>query len=100
MTTGLKLVDTRRYVLREPGTRTIAGFEPVWHDVPQHRWSWVEDEALGSRERWCDVEGCWARGTEIIDLMPTIQAVQFCEDGTVRPLKTTDPEETPKANTD
>ena len=39
----------------------------------------------------------WSQGTEISDLMPTIQAVQFCEDGTVKPLKTTDQEETSKA---
>jgi HlyD family secretion protein len=33
--------------------------EPVWHEVPQFRWSWVEDEALGSSTSWCNVERSW-----------------------------------------
>ena len=88
--TGFLFVRVADYVLREHGTRTVAGFEPVWHDVPQFRWSWVEDESLGSNSSWCDVEQRWAEGTDIADLMPKIQAVLFCKDGTVKPLKTGD----------
>jgi hypothetical protein len=72
---------------QEKGRRTLNGFEPVWHEVPQFRWSWIEDEALGSSCRWCNVERSWAHGTEIRELQPTIQAVLFCEDGTVKPFK-------------
>lgn len=86
--TGFLFVRVAEYVLREPDTRTIAGFAPVWHDVPQFRWSWIEDEALGSRDRWCAVQDAWRRGTETNDLMPTIEAVRFGEDGTVKPLET------------
>jgi hypothetical protein len=86
--TGFLFVRAADYVLREHGTRTVNGFEPVWHDVPQFRWSWVEDEALGSDSSWYDVQRCWAAGTDIADLTPKIQAVLFCEDGTVKPLET------------
>jgi hypothetical protein len=74
------------YVVKS-GQRTFEGFEPVWNAVPQFRWAWVEDEALGSQCRWCNVERSWAQGTEISELQPTIQAVLFCEDGTVKPPK-------------
>jgi len=86
--TGFLFVRVADYVMREHGTRTINGFEPVWDDVPQYRWSWVEDEALGSNSSFCNVERCWVEGTDIADLTPKIQAVLFCEDGTVKPLKT------------
>jgi hypothetical protein len=60
--TGFLFVRVAEYVLREHGTRTVAGFAPVWHDVPQHRWSWVEDEALGSNSSFCNVHQCWEGG--------------------------------------
>jgi hypothetical protein len=74
------------YVVKS-GQRTFEGYEPVWNEVPQFRWAWVEDEALGSQCRWCNVERTWAQGTEISELQPTIQSVLFCEDGTVKPPK-------------
>ena len=93
--TGFLFVRLAEYVLREPGIRTVAGFAPVWHDVPQHRWSWIEDEALGSNCSWCDVERRWTGGTDIADLMPKIQGVLFCEGGAVKPLETVCQEVTP-----
>jgi hypothetical protein len=83
---GFLFVRLADYV-REKSRSTPAGFEPVWDEVPQFRWSWVEGEALGSSCRWCNVQRSWAQGTEISELQPTIQAVLFCEDRTVKPLK-------------
>jgi hypothetical protein len=93
--TGFLFVRVADYVLREHGSRTVDGFTPVWHDVPQFRWSWIEDEALGTDSSFCNVERCWAGGTDIANLMPKIQAVLFCEDGTVKPLETAGQEATP-----
>jgi hypothetical protein len=90
--TGFLFVRLAEYAVREPGRRTLGGFAPVWDEVPQHRWAWIEDEALGSNSSWCDVERRWAGGMDIAGLMPKIQAVLFCEDGTVKPLKTGDQE--------
>lgn len=87
---GFAFVRLADYAVREPNRRTLGGFEPIWNDIPQFRWSWIEDEALGSNSSWCDVERRWAQGTEIAGLTPTIQAVVFCEDGTVKPANETD----------
>jgi hypothetical protein len=84
---GFLFVRLAAYV-HEKSRRTSGGFEPVWDEVPQFRWSWIEDEALGTSCSWCDVQRRWAQGTEISELQPTIQAVLFCEDRTVKPLKT------------
>ncbi len=82
---GFLCVRVADYRLHIPGTRTIGGFEPLWSEVPQYRWSWVEDEVLGYACRWSKVQRQWETGTEIDEIRPTIQAVVFCEGHTVEP---------------
>ena len=82
---GFLCVRVADYRSRVPGTRTIGGFEPLWSEVPQYRWSWIEDEALEYACRWSKVQRQWKTGTEIDDIRPTIPAVIFCEGDTIKP---------------